>query len=119
MDRFAGFAFALLLTFAAGSPDASAQQTCNPQVANPGNPGCGDANRGMALYGQFPSPLISQPSEPWACNQCHGNNPLNDMHTRGSPPVPVLMLAAPRNPAYMLPMMKVFIRKGSIFKSFY
>jgi hypothetical protein len=109
MSRLAGTAFALLLaTFSAWSPDASAQQACTTRVANLANLGCGDANRGMVLYGQTPAPGITYT---WACNQCHSTGstfpptPFTDSHTRGSPPVPVLLRAAPRDPGYIDLMM--------------
>src|SRR5262249_23850990 len=101
----AGLAFALLVAAAGGGSSAAfAEQICNPPVANAANPACGDANRGKILYGQVPAPGIS----PWNCNQCHGNSPLDggDVRKVGDPPVPILMLASPRNPAYMLPQME-------------
>jgi hypothetical protein len=99
MTRFAGFALALLLAIAAAaSADASAQeQKCTTPVANAANPGCGDAYRGMVLYGQVPAPGIPYT---WACNQCHSNNPLTD--TINTPaPAPSLIRAAPRDPGYI------------------
>lgn len=51
----------------------------------------GSATRGQKYYG---------PSG-YACNQCHANDPRNDTHTFGSPPVPALMRAAPRDPNYI------------------
>jgi hypothetical protein len=92
-------AFALLMLLAAGaSPEAVAQvQMCTTAVANTANPGCGDANRGMVLYGQVPAPGIPYT---WACNQCHSNNPLTD--TMNTPaPAPSLIRAAPRDPGYI------------------
>jgi hypothetical protein len=92
-------AFALLMLLAAGaSPEAVAQvQMCTTAVANIANPGCGDANRGMVLYGQVPAPGIPYT---WACNQCHSNNPLTD--TINTPaPAPSLIRAAPRDPGYI------------------
>ena len=71
-------------------------------------PQCGDANRGMILYGQAPTAGLPRA---WACNQCHstgpGNppTPLTDSHTRGMPPEPVLIRAAPRDPGYIQVMM--------------
>jgi len=103
MSRLAGFALALLLAIAAGmSAEASAQvQKCTTAVANPANPGCGDAYRGMVLYGQVPAPGIPYT---WACNQCHSNNPLTD--TINTPaPAPSLIRAAPRDPGYIQYMM--------------
>src|SRR5262245_928290 len=102
----AGVAFALLTAIGGGgSSPAFAEQMCNPPVANAANPACGDANRGMVLYGQVPTATVTYT---WACNQCHGNNPLDggDVRRVGDPPVPILMLASPRNPAYMLPQME-------------
>jgi hypothetical protein len=92
-------ALALLMLLAAGaSPEAVAQvQMCTTPVANAANPGCGDANRGMVLYGQVPAPGIPYT---WACNQCHSNNPLTD--TINTPaPAPSLIRAAPRDPGYI------------------
>lgn len=103
MTRFARFALALLLVVASGtSADASAQeQRCTTAVANPANPGCGDAYRGMILYGQVPAPGIPYT---WSCNQCHSNNPLTD--TINAPaPAPSLIRAAPRDPGYIQFMM--------------
>jgi len=97
--RLAGFALALLLAIVAGMPaDASAQeQKCTTAVANAANPGCGDAYRGMVLYGQVPAPGIPYT---WSCNQCHSNNPLTD--TINTPaPAPSLIRAAPRDPGYI------------------
>ncbi len=99
MGRFGGIALALLLAFAAAcSPDASPQvQKCTTPVANTANPGCGDANRGMILYGQVPTAGVPQT---WACNQCHSANPLTD--TMNMPaPAPSLIRAAPRDPGYI------------------
>jgi hypothetical protein len=103
MSRLAGCALALLLAIAAGmSAEASAQvQKCTTAVANPANPGCGDAYRGMVLYGQVPAPGIPNY---WACNQCHSDNPLTD--TINTPaPAPSLIRAAPRDPGYIQFMM--------------
>jgi hypothetical protein len=103
MSRLAGFALALILAIAAGvSADASAQeQKCTTAVANAANPGCGDAYRGMILYGQVPAPGISYT---WSCNQCHSDNPLTD--TLNTPaPAPSLIRAAPRDPGYIQFMM--------------
>lgn len=99
MARLAGFAFAVLLVLAGGpTPDASAQvQKCTIPVADTANPGCGDAYRGMVLYGQTPAPGVPYT---WACNQCHSNNPLTD--TMNTPaPAPSLIRAAPRDPGYI------------------
>ncbi len=99
----AGFALALTLVCAPGAtPPASAQeQKCTTPVANPANPGCGDANRGMILYGQVPTASVPYT---WACNQCHSANPLTD--TLSSPaPAPSLIRAAPRDPGYIQYMM--------------
>lgn len=115
MPRFIGIAFALLLAAAAGWPAvASAGAPPGPCTIPPSSDAtahvgsqCGDPVRGMALYLQAttpPSPLISLPSQPWACNQCHSNNPLND--PMNSPVAsPSLMNAAPRNPGYIQTMM--------------
>jgi len=92
-------AFALLMLLAIGAPaDAVAQvQKCTTAVANPANPGCGDAYRGAVLYGQVPTAAVPYT---WACNQCHSNNPLTD--TINTPaPAPSLIRAAPRDPGYI------------------
>lgn len=98
MARLAGIALALLLLAAGASPDALAQvQKCTTAVANTANPGCGDANRGMVLYGQVPTAAVPYT---WSCNQCHSANPLTD--TLNSPaPAPSLIRAAPRDPGYI------------------
>ena len=103
MVRLAGIAFAWLLVLGAAAPDALAQeQKCTTPVANVANPGCGDANRGMVLYGQVPTAGVPYT---WACNQCHSNNPLTD--TLNSPaPAPALIRAAPRDPGYIDLMMR-------------
>ncbi len=101
MSRHAAFALALMLAIAAGvSSDVSAQ-TCTIPVANAANPGCGDAYRGMVLYGQVPAPGIPYT---WSCNQCHSDNPLTDTINKPAP-APSLILAAPRNPVYIQDMM--------------
>ena len=99
MPRLVGVAFALLMLLAIGAPaDAVAQvQKCTTAVANPANPGCGDAYRGAVLYGQVPTAAVPYT---WACNQCHSNNPLTD--TINTPaPAPSLIRAAPRDPGYI------------------
>ena len=102
MARLAGFAFALLLTWAfAASPNAAAEQACTTPVANTGSLACGDANRGMILYGQVPGPGTSYT---WSCNQCHSANPLTD-ELNTPAPAPSLIRAAPRDPGYIQFMM--------------
>lgn len=97
----AGFVFALALTASVWSTAASAEQACTTPVANPSNPGCGDAYRGMVLYGQVPAPGIPYT---WSCNQCHSANPLTDKLDTPAP-APSLIRAAPRDPGYIQFMM--------------
>ncbi len=95
MSRLAGFAFALLLAIAAGVVAATPRRRsrpARPRWPNAANPGCGDAYRGMVLYGQVPAPGIPYT---WACNQCHSDNPLTD--TINTPaPAPVADPSPPR-----------------------
>ncbi len=77
-------------------------------MANLAFNGCGDANRGMILFGQTPTAAVPQV---WSCNQCHSSpteyppTPLSDSHVRQPGSVPVLLLAAPRDPGYIDVMM--------------
>jgi hypothetical protein len=94
----AGLALALLTAGAGGvARDARAEQACTTPVANPAFLGCGDANRGMVLYGQVPTATVTYT---WACNQCHSNNPLTDK-LNSPAPAPSLIRAAPRDPGYI------------------
>jgi Abnormal spindle-like microcephaly-assoc'd, ASPM-SPD-2-Hydin len=110
MRRPAGLVFPVLLASALAwwSTSAAAEQACTTRVANTASLACGDANRGMVLYGQTPTAATPYT---WSCNQCHSSGsafpptPLSDSHTRGSPPVPVLLRAAPRDPGYIDLMM--------------
>jgi hypothetical protein len=113
MNRFAACASTLLFAlFAAGSQPAAAAgapaHDCTIPITSDASkhigPQCGDPYRGMALYGQLASPAISLPSQPWACNQCHSNNPLTDTINMPAP-APSLIRAAPRDPAYIQAMM--------------
>jgi len=102
MYRVAKLALALLVAAGLGwSSDAAAEQACTTPVANVANLGCGDANRGMVLYGQVPAPGIPYT---WACNQCHSDNPLTDKLNKPAP-APSLIRAAPRDPGYIDLMM--------------
>ncbi len=112
MNGFAACASGLLFALAAawtplaaaGAPPHDCTIPITSDATTHVGPQCGDPYRGMALYGQLPSPLISAPSQPWACNQCHSNNPLTDPLYMPAP-APSLIRAAPRDPAYIQSMM--------------